>query len=1846
MAERKRQNEAGVILLVVVSLLALFVMIGVTYVLVAGQFRRSATMDARTRLLHIDPQMHLDRAMYQLVRDTYNTASVMRGHGLLRDMYGEDLQGGVVAQLTLPSGAAGPLPVRFLPGGASQDQILEVDCIIGRWADLQPAGGDGVFESPLDRPFPRDYFNGCVFTFLDGNLKNSSARVLDYIPVNLLPGVFNAPLMPATPSQVHCRFRLLLPETDWAHSLSPTLGDSFLVNGRPFNGIGFGYQAGAARHLSDEALLPNRALIPQLFKGVRKEVRFNSFISGGADEGYDAVDYQNMALAAVIPQRLNPNKVRFIIPSLHRPALINFWMNQDVDTDDDDIPDTPMAFAPPSIVNQKLGQFILRPLPLEDHHPNFSGGNPHPGLNQPIVYTSAMPQPLGLMLDALKNGPWDVDNDADGIADSIWVDLGSPVQTDETGRRFKPLFAIMCVDMDGRLNVNAHGNGFQLARGGGGVTARPAPIAYDGGGLPRTTLTESFPKGQGYGPAEINLAIDSAVINQNAYYRLLVGYGAIFSGRYGSDQAPGLAGIDVHTPYKFFEYPANYANWAVGTESSFYGLPDLNGELAMAVNSLGQPSYEASIVLGSYGTMATPLGLLRGSTIANNPYEINLLTPQGSDTRFTVAELERVLRGGDADSQMLPERLLQLAPSLAGPRGRRLITTDSFDLPVPSPLVNQDIRRNHAGYSGLQQTSSATAQRDFWRAPTFRITELLRDRLQEGVSNLNGFTSSDPQFQNPLFHEYVDSQVSQLLSPDLLAGMRMNVNRPIGNGRDDNLNRVVDEHTLDDSLTPGFSMPGVNNESFNESLWGAWFFDHNNDGNFSMDRNNALARQQFAQDLFVLTMLLKDHDRQIDANRNGSIDDPLGKGYPNETQLEIAQWVANVIDFRDADSIMTPIELDLNPFNGWHVDGNPLTNESTWGSDGRDNNANGITDGPIEQVIARDHVIVWGCERPELLLSETVAWHDRATEDLDTPNKKLADPESDPVNDHDQRLKPRSAFFIELFNPWGGDDRPPNEFYRATPGVALNAVTPLGHPVWRVIVVRGDRSDPNPANHILDDRHDPDDPDPLRQPRARYIERGIYFVDPTPLRGLPANQQPKLGVEQWYPSSPNGAPAPVLPGQYAVIGSAGMNARPVNGEYRSYLGRTTAHSDGYLDDGSDDPLLPGSGYDNTIAVSEYPTTRRFALVPDPDPTVQQFFVSGNPGFGGPADLALNPTVAVVMDQRLYGGKPAATASLSITDPIDGYPEYSMVNPGPILEEWKLNEADADGAGGHPADGAYVPPLDRPLDDPNHPRAGLRANLVSGLPRGRLDRSGTLRDYARIHLQRLANPLADYHPVLNPFRTIDSSSVDVTAFNGVSNPNPAIADTNIRFRSLQRGDEDPIPIPPYRRELWSHPPANSGGFPGDVVDPALQGTNQRFAYLLRHSLGYLNAKYGPIRPAGVAFTGAPDESNNRGPTFPWLTWLNRPFVSQYDLLLVPRSRSSQLTHDFTLERTQFAATAASGGGQVGSYVKGQQSGGNDYPNAANSRFGHLMNFFETSVDPAGDAALQLHRLLEYTHVPSRFAGTERWFRPDTFQQPLTISQPDHSFHPPFNWVSMFRDPGRVNINTIFDPAVWNAILDGHSGPSFAAIVDARRGYGNSGDQMVGADVMSANSPTFFANAFRPTGSGDLVPVRVATDFARPDVETTIMRSRHIGPALTTGGGLGGGGLGGAGLGGSDLPRQRQPLMTIDDTDNAVNTRRNPYFHYQTLQRLGNLVTTRSNVYAVWITVGFFEVEPNPNGVDDNHPDGYRLGRELRSDSGEIRRHRAFYFIDRSVPVASQPGENHNVDRAILLRRFLE
>jgi hypothetical protein len=84
----RRRQQRGVILLAIISLLTMFMLIGITYVVVSGHFKRAAVTNSRVRQLEVPPQKHLDGAMYQLLRDTDFAGSVVRGHSLLQDKYG------------------------------------------------------------------------------------------------------------------------------------------------------------------------------------------------------------------------------------------------------------------------------------------------------------------------------------------------------------------------------------------------------------------------------------------------------------------------------------------------------------------------------------------------------------------------------------------------------------------------------------------------------------------------------------------------------------------------------------------------------------------------------------------------------------------------------------------------------------------------------------------------------------------------------------------------------------------------------------------------------------------------------------------------------------------------------------------------------------------------------------------------------------------------------------------------------------------------------------------------------------------------------------------------------------------------------------------------------------------------------------------------------------------------------------------------------------------------------------------------------------------------------------------------------------------------------------------------------------------------------------------------------------------------------------------------------------------------------------------------------------------------------------------------------------------------------
>jgi hypothetical protein len=426
-----------------------------------------------------------------------------------------------------------------------------------------------------------------------------------------------------------------------------------------------------------------------------------------------------------------------------------------------------------------------------------------------------------------------------------------------------------------------------------------------------------------------------------------------------------------------------------------------------------------------------------------------------------------------------------------------------------------------------------------------------------------------------------------------------------------------------------------------------------------------------------------------------------------------------------------------------------------------------------------------------------------------------------------------------------------------------------------------------------------------------------------------------------------------------------------------------------------------------------------------------------------------------------------------------------------------------------------------------------------------------------------------------------------------------------------------------------------------------------------TLGFLNRPYMDNAQASTLKQVQPKQP------FPWLAWNNRPFVSGNELMLVPRHRSSQLLKYF-----KTAENAAAGWKQ---YDPTTPDDPKQFaaPGFQAKPFSHLENFFSTEAGatPVPGVPLHLYRLLELIETPSLFAGTETWLNPTNFNvapanmASLSTSDPRIGLLAPFNRISEFRDPGKINVNTVSerdanfpDQTVWDGMFHGrtnrtgtagpdvHPGPALEEWAASRRGYGNASLPPAALDV---NFPTAFANPLRAPDAGDMVPI---PGMLRSGVDCTLLRSID-------------------GTAGTTAAPQGDPLFVANLSaaggDDYRNSLRNGFFRYQPAVRLDNLVTNRSNVYAVWVTIGFFEVEEAPdyaafrttNGnLPDNaetqalyqrvYPDGYAFGREDGVDVGNTRRLRGFYMIDRTMMAGFEPGADHNVENVIRLRRRIE
>jgi hypothetical protein len=1748
-----RHRRRGVLLLVVLGLLSMFAMIGLTFVVLTGQARRIAEVGQSVEVQYVPPQSDLDRAMAQVARGSDSLLSAIGPHSLLEDMYGHDPNWQSARRMTLSN--VNQIWTVPTASGTTIGSILELQTTIAS----------------------SERYAGSVLTMLTGPAAGCSARIIGYL----------------TGGGRAARFQVLSTDRLDYTTLTNYLrqgGQSiiYMVNGMPFSGKGFGAYSNNGT-LSETALQPGNH-------------RYGNWPNGGsgnsageANEDYDAPDHQNMLLAMVkgpvFPGTgtalTGDDTIRVPIPSLHRPDLARYWVSQ-------------------GRANDAM-RYILRPLrgtPDNADNPN-SAGTIHRG------FTGSNPGRFNPLWDgtyANSNGgtyKWDVDNDGDGTPDSVWVDLGMQVRSTADGRLYKPLFAILCTDLDGRVNLNAHGCPAQLnnsyytatdvsatwmaSRGSGGLSGAAVPAFA--GGEPLSSM--KFPvlknftgetslylwRGLGCGPAEVNpLALFDTVTSMpsganamNLVSWLFRGRGttlATFEGRYGETAGstaafPGLANFqNGYTPSVYalqanrnFPYAKNY----YGTLDAYGTPPDLDGDCAIALDVAGRPVYwgmgEAQSQTGNTvmnpGSVSYPIVPPNGDFTRNSPYEINLFRDsawrrdfaqaRSIDNPFTPGELERVLRAGDIDSASLPPRLLALTSDGTGNPANSVllrraadITTESWDLPCPPVILPPERRGSYVG-------------------PAYHLMYLLQ--MRTGLTGAN-----------------LVARARQLFAPEWLNGLRMDLNRPFGNGRDNSakLNDVVDEP----DEVAGERLTYIDTAGTQRAVG----LDPSN-GNFGgINGGNTRARQFYARNLYCMALLLFDVDNTL-------AKDPNVRTRPNACKL-LAQWAVNVVDFYDRDSTMTRFPYVIDPFtNGWPNTGNDaiFADPSKGG-------------------------VVWGVERPELVFTESLAFHDRRTTDTneETPDgARTDDPdEKKRDNDYDQKLRPQGSLFFELFNPWSPDDVRSGEIHArktrvssttgnalrpATAAVNLAAATPAEpgsgtrqDPVWQILVTRISQ---NPA--------DLDNPE---NPTGQTVERAIYFRNPDQLpkdADLEAQVRyyPERANEDRYNLTPSSY---IAPGEYAVVGPGDETERE---ESHTYIGFET---------GKDH----GEGTTRQITLNLAPGARS-ATVVTPN--------NGNRDLPS-TDRYIRSPVPIIINRS----SPTANSHhqrMSISEPIGGYDEDKNNDPAYSDGRWAYNIVS-----------------DIPVDV-------SRANDdLTSIIRGN---EASSRPVRVLHLRRLANPLKPYNngrTSKNPedqnlYITVDSIPVDLTAFSGADvysdkELGGGTEDRKEPLDSRERGDNGNS-FDPY--EFWSQEARDSLNVESRRKNQLPLTTQHYYTRPFTHTLGYLNSCYGTLDqpPAPQPPQSSRPEILRGDPQrpFPWFNWNNRPFFSAYELMLVPYSNSAELLNPEYFGRNATSASSL------------------NYYSSTNSKRTwpdrHLWNFFRS--DPYSAAAsivkgAPFYRLLEMVEVPSRYSGTRIQLDP---AQMANTGNLEHYFHPPFHWVSAYREPGRVNINTIYSYDVFRAVMNYTGGAAnnpaltpnqmaelWGKVVRSRRGDAaitNRGSPANTYQFLSTvnnwmlqlypSAPSRFGNPFRSYGGATL------RHQSQTNALNSMTMTHEIHSTLMRG----------------DPDTRTTPLFMYTSTQPHEETARNPFFRYRMLERLGNTVTTRSNVYAVWITVGYFEVRRSNNTA---FPDGYELGQELGMDSGDVQRHRGFYIFDRTIPVGFARGQDLNYEKALVLRRFIE
>lgn len=1985
---RPNQHRRGIVLIVVLGLLALFSLMSITFLMTTEQDVKSAIAISKVEQREDPGDTLLERALTQVLVGSTNELSVLQQHSLLEDLYGPPLINSSLLQA--PS-------YGYLGAADNSAGFLHLEL-----TDAQLASSGGPF-----RELPGCY-NGCVITMLSGNCAGKSSRILRYY-FEPSAGSWVLRLLPFEGMEAQTSGG----SVQWSPQSSPGLGDRFLINSMPFNGMGFGFHATkfaqtgltnltaadlgggswAGLENFELALLPNPRT-PEWQSLLNPTLATRSIAPVHADEDYDAVDYQNMLLALHVnaaPEVRSRNSNFVSVPSLHRPSLINYWLNH-----------PEYAALSPLAQRALRRRCILRP--LAEDHPEFAAMNP--SFN-------------------LLNGPWDVDNDGDGQPDSVWVDLGFEVFADEEGRHLKPLVAVFARDLDSKLNLNIHGQGNEYYddRSGGGP--RTVPIgqkaAYhvrEGSGislagaqgitnpsfspnpLASTGREVRLAPGLGLSPAEITLTpytVQHAnrpdnhdrtndangsrnprwywLLTEAEFRSLLYGRTSqkringepttnemIIPGRYGE---AGMAGryprpgrsLDVNgqtnhasrsqgddnfppEPTRFVKtlpsagtrphggfIPSSIMGDNSVPRSNLYGSPfDLDANGAIAVDPSGRPRFLMMGVRNSNNRYPENI---------NDPTEFNVFEVQHyqqedsngvskvvlADEPFTPRDLEWLVNaqqsytspirrtdlevndarntlnknsagyspawyGNDSSPNEYARRssgltaqgtrLYRLLGAMVGTADRffrqSILTTESWDIPVHSATPTPEMVK------GLELLGLPASDRTF--------ADLVMAKLAY-VRNVNGQPVDPVEIRN-LYLQLVSVGA---LDFDLTSGLKLDINRPLGNGFDDDNDGVVDEN---DEIGLDSNGDGIIDPSeATERVFGTYGVagsgvpvDRIPDGVIrvqSIPGNDAtaiqarltnpsdtLARSMLARQLYFLLMLVKDYQYVESVEGEGSYS---AAELRELTARRLAQWAINAVDFRDQDNIMTPFEYDVDPFDGWSVDGDIRTDDQV------------VDPGNGSLSVNPQRRVVWGSEQPLLVISETLAAHDLRIDDTEDeqPDEELV---ADGDNDWDQIRIPQGDAFVELLCMSNQHNlRVAGDLFDASGRLLLDK-TANGSPVWRLVYTKPsvDNGEGDPDFH-LSNRMDYTGTGSGRASTGSLEPRqSVHHPDlPAPYNGWPVEQQYPYEQEHFTLRSQYNAPTGaqfrgIEPSRYVYFVPGAGYTQGTWGVREEERKRIFARN------GATAPHLGSGQYAMIGSAGRLPnqTTTLLGRASDPANGVATADLLGFE-FGGNFQLSKNanpfaPYDAVGNEIRAVLGIPCSGLDTVEITTAMGQVEYQIglnisepfYDPANAVDDWYASELTGQNLLDTDYDpyGTVIPdrletPADRPFDDDNQ-----EIHIGGGLG------VGTILEFSNVFLQRLADPTRPWHPIENPYLSVDWMPVDLTVYNSpadVPDTDGTLNKTAQMFRTRERGAKDAAGRDPWARiDIWSQ----LGNF--REINPTDDETTEAY-FPQAHSLGYLNSTFGTRITAANEYGGYQDTNLLGYPSeypFPWFAWNNRPYVSGLELLQVPASSPARLLWEFSPYEKK--------DGNRGGFYQFEHA---SHPANANVRLGgtpyrHLLNFFYSGPtnanafsSPPPNPVSNYHRLFEFVTVPSRFSGTKRWLDPDSFQAGNQAAPGELAgMVAPFNYISKYREPGKVNLNTISDSTnvTWYCLMNSSptdspwsSGPDnrqhipFSAVRASLRGY-PAASAWHQAD--NPQYPTLFANPLRAYTSSGYVPIdrlRQGGTGYRLTADASLLR-----PLRDVDGSL---------LGiedpFDDFPEQEYtPLFGNNHPYHSSlyqgqlgpfnDPRRHSFFQFHPIQRLGNLVTNRSNVYAVWITIGYFEVEkltPDPGmtaeqlrNFQEAYPDGWRIGREAGLDRGRPQRHRGFYLIDRSIPVAFERGKLHNALDTLLLKRQLE